>query len=1020
MIILLMAMILVLSPNIAVAQTAGDEAIVEAERELAGGNFQKAELLFAAIATQTRTHSRKELSLRCRALIGLATAELRERKLDSAAGTIERALLLCQQSFLASERARALTIKGSIARAKKQFPQAIAAFAAAAKIYNSEKDKKAEAEVLTETAETHRESGARVEAIRLYEQLLKLQEEIGEQAGLFTVLYNLGTLYTDQAQYDRANELSKRLLDLATAGNDPATAARAHFLIGSALSRQGKYNQAISLYEEALAIYKDKGDKLNTGLTLNRLGTTQTNLGNYQQARLYFEQALEIYETLKDPVRIGWILQNLSAIAFYQADYRQAVSYSERALKIFEQHGDERRTLIALNNLSLYYSEQGDYKQAFEYYGQAAKLAEKLGDQKALATSFARLGAIYMAQREYHLGIDYFKRALKIQTTAANHSEICVLSDRIAQGLIELNDHKLALEWTDRAIALAREKEERLIIAETLTTKARVLRGTGDLKGALAALDEVLKIAQELNGPALYWPVFHLQGLIARDQGDIDMAIAKHQQAIVYLRNIRNHLAGGEKSEQFFLRGKRQGVYKDLIELLIKSGRTREALEYIEETKQRELTSLYQKAGSRPASPAEAKAYEHIKSLAARVRALDQELATVIEQDRRKLLQDQLSILQAEHDSYAQILVREHPRVAEILGLKPISFASIQASLPDRVLILEPFALSNQVVVFAFDKNQLLLRALQLKPEELDRAASVLRGNFSRSRSGNAEETKTLSRQIYNWLISPFEKEVAKAEHLIVIADGKLRYLPIQALWNGEQFLIERIPVSYVATAASLIFYTEAGSPSKRTGVLGIGNPMSNDRLLALPFAEAETREFGKIFGERATIRIGAQATKVNFLSDAAGAVLIHLATHAILDAEQPERSYILLAGENEDQRRLNYGEIPQMETQLRGANLITLSACETALGGTSDGLEISGLSEQFRQAGVHSVIASLWKVNDQSTRVLMTEFYSQLKAGRSRATALRAAQLQLIRGSKSDYSDPFFWAPFILIGDYR
>jgi CHAT domain-containing protein/Tfp pilus assembly protein PilF len=963
-----------------VLQSAGEKTLAEAEKELAGGNYQKAEALFSSLTTQTRQNAGMKRALRCRALIGLATAEWRQRKLSEASKTIQRALLLSRQPSLKQEQARALSIKGSIARANKQPDQAIAAFSAAAKIYEQLEERKAAADALSGLVESYRDRGERNQAIEIAERVIALRERTEDRPGLISALFSLGLLHSDQGKYDRAS----------------------------------------ATYERALGLAQATGDKINVALALNRLGNVQNYLGAYDRAQHYYEQAVENYEAANSPVRAAGPLQNLSAVAFFRADYRRAVAYSERALKIFEQNNDEEKILIALNNLSLYYSEQGDFKHAFEYYERAIKLAEKRSDERAQATSLARLGAIYMAQREYNLAIEYFQRALKLQTLAANRKEMNVLPVRIGQALIELKDYDRAIESIDQALASARKTGERLDIAEALATRARALYGKKERDGALKAVSEVLSLAEALNAPALYWRAFYLQGVIARDSGDTAAAISLLQQAAGYLRSIRNRLAGGQESDQFFLAGERQRVYLDLIELLIKTGRTAEALEYIEETRQRELTNLYRKAGSRPANPAEANAYERLQSLAARVRSLDQELMAAADPARNRELQEKLSALQAEQDSFTQNLLHDYPRVAEIAGLKPTSLASIQASLPDGVLVLEPFSLTDQVVIFAFDKKQLLMRAIPLKPEELDRTAGQLRAAFSRSRSTNPEQMKKLGRQIYEWLIGPFESELAQADHLIVITSGKLRYLPIQALWSGERYLIERIPISYVATAASLIFYTESGSNSNRTGALAIGNPLAADRLLALPYAEEETREIGKLFSPRATIRIGVDATKANLRTDAVRADLIHFATHAMLDAQQPERSYILMAGENDEERRLNYGEIPELEPQLHGASLVTLSACETALGRETEGLEISGLSEQFRQAGVRSVIASLWKVSDLSTKALMTEFYSQVKAGRSRANALREAQLKLIRSSRADFNDPFFWAPFILIGDYR
>lgn len=933
---------------------------------------------------------------------------------DALAQTKARSERLAGQARLMMER-------GKEARARKQPQQAVQAYTAAARLFSRSGDIRSQAEALTALVEIEREAGRHAPARAFAERALALREKLGDKELIFTSLFTLASLSNEQNEYARAIDFYERARTVA--GAEKIKLARADSAMAGVYSRSGDYKKAIALFQQTLTIYQELGDGINIGIALNRIGSAYTNMGDYIQARKYYEQALAQFETIKNTGWIGGVLQNLGAVAYYQGDFLRAVSFALRAVKILDAQGDEPKMLAALNNLSLYYLNQGDYKEAFNYFQQAEKLALKINDRRALATSYARLGAIYKAQHKYEQAIATFQQTLKQPEVVSNIAETAVLSNDVTRCLIAIKDYAGALEWSNRALEKARASSERLTIAEVLSTRAEVLRASGDRKAALATINEALVFAKELNAPAVYWPAYYLQGQVVRDEGDRAAAIESFKLAVGWLQNLRNRLAGGAESEKYFLVDERQKVYVDLVDLLIAAGRHAEAFEYVEQAKQRELTQLYRRSGSRPADEAEAAAYQRLQSLFTRQNALEQQLLHASERVRREQLQIQLTELQKEQEGFARELAERYPRVAEIVGLKPISFASIQRAVPAQALVIEFFPLKDRIAIFAFDSGSLSVRTAAVAPEELNAQIEMLRATVSRSGSGYKGPMKELSRKLWDLLIAPCQAEMAKAEHLLISTSGKLRYLPFQALWNGEQYLIERVPVSYLSTASSLIFYRDAAASTTRNRALAMGNPLNRAeeiQLSPLPEAEAEARDFGKIFGARAVIRTGGEVTKANLRTDAPAAELIHLATHAILDAKQPERSFILMSGESVEARRLTYGEIPLLEPHLRGANLVTLSACETALDVESQGLEISGLSEQFRQAGVKSVVASLWKVNDRSTRMLMAEFYTQLSSGQSKSAALRAAQLSLLRSGSVVYADPFFWAPFILIGDYR
>jgi len=207
-----------------------------------------------------------------------------------------------------------------------------------------------------------------------------------------------------------------------------------------------------------------------------------------------------------------------------------------------------------------------------------------------------------------------------------------------------------------------------------------------------------------------------------------------------------------------------------------------------------------------------------------------------------------------------------------------------------------------------------------------------------------------------------------------------------------------------VLTQLDLLEVVAKSAARGRASVLAMGNPDGS-----LPGAEKEVRELGALF-PKATVLVGKQATAERLAHP--GTDVVHVATHGILDAHDLNDSYLLMA----QGARLTTGEIYGLD--LRGVDLVTLSACQTGLGERQPGAEIASLAQAFSVAGSRTLLASLWSVSDSATLALMRAFYTELKAGAGVAEALRRAQARLIASPETAH--PFFWSAFEAIGDWR
>jgi CHAT domain-containing protein len=267
-------------------------------------------------------------------------------------------------------------------------------------------------------------------------------------------------------------------------------------------------------------------------------------------------------------------------------------------------------------------------------------------------------------------------------------------------------------------------------------------------------------------------------------------------------------------------------------------------------------------------------------------------------------------------------------------------------------------------------------------------------------------------------LIKPVEQDLSGKKHLVVIPHGMLHYLPFQALRSPEgKYLIESYTMSYLPSA-SVLKYAREKNRGNRSDLLAVANPKTD--LSPLPAAELEAREVSALFG-RKEVLLGPGATESKFKSEGPRYDMLLFSTHGEMIESAPLESNLRFTPSSQDDGKLTVSEIFDMEVK---ANLVTLSACETGLargtkGGFPQGDDLVGLSRAFIHAGAPSVVASLWKVSDEATVSMMRSFYRNLQT-MPKAEALQQAQLDLAKSNAMTASHPYFWAPFILVGDWN
>jgi CHAT domain-containing protein len=389
------------------------------------------------------------------------------------------------------------------------------------------------------------------------------------------------------------------------------------------------------------------------------------------------------------------------------------------------------------------------------------------------------------------------------------------------------------------------------------------------------------------------------------------------------------------------------------------------------------------------------------------------------ERDKTKIenLKTVVASTQGEFRRVVEQIKSSNPNWEKFMTVNPKALKETQRSIPPGVMLVQYAPLGEQLYIFLVSKESLKIVIAPGKPEDLWKKIKTVRKQITTGESGGPL-TKNLV-ALYDLLITPIETELEPVKTIAFIPNQLLFYLPMQALAkkkvDGElRYLIEDKQIVYLTAADVMNVVQPPDNEKSPGGMVAFGNPTGAN----LPAAEAEVKAIAQVFPSTEVLSGGA-VTKVALNAEQRlNKRIVHFATHGILNATTPSESYIQLAkAATPGQEHLTVGEV--WDLPFKKVTLVTLSACESALGDKEpDGGEITTLAEAFSSAGATTVLASLWSVGDESTKELMVEFYRQLAAGQSKAAALQSAEVKLLKNPK--FSRPLYWAPFVLMGDWR
>ncbi len=938
---------------------------------------------------------------------------------------LEQARSLCRELPAERDLADALGVLAGIELGFSQEDQARQHREQAIAIYRKLGLKEDEARTLRSTGSHLSEAGRFLEAQEFLEQSLGIYREVSNSQAQAGVLNELGVVAFRLGRYEQSCSYMDQSIAIYEELGQRETPGCALRLLnrGCAMIYLGDYEEAIDSVEEALAIYQEAG--VRQPLADIHLGLAAYRLGDYDKAQEHLEKALASARELGDREAEGRALGILSMRAVGVAKYPEGLDYAEEAVSVFRQHGPRFREADQLSALGSAAAQLGEYDQASRCFEQAR--------------------GIYRTLRFDHAVFSLQVEEAQLRMDQLRLPEAREILDRAGEPLRWGAEQVVAwhLAW-GRYHFLTREADEALRRFEQA--------------GAAAGADSSQLTASHIG-----------LGLAHEALGNLEQAVAAYGRAVELSEHSRSRTSTVERVRFFEARAvcfRRLEAYEGLVRVLHRMHRDEDAFFWSEHTKARVLVEAMARAphGAGLGLPAELRQQE--EDLTNRIAALSSR------GEERESSQQQLRRLYAERDALVDRLRREYPEYASMQYPLPLH-ASELALAPNEVLLAYEVTEPQSYLFLVRGGEVERVYEIKLSRPELTDLVERFRSSFVQVTS--AADLKALDlavgEELYDLLLRPALAGVEAGEHVLVVPDEAIGLVPLEALvvrsdgrsqWRATRWGPAPTGVEYVGDTRVFAYWQ---SGTTMTTVRRLRKAVPGDRVLlvadsalaapgdcaqpvfqaggaeqptALGSGMAGTLRDGQpdgpvsrstgfvqftdslrhAYGERVWVMPGLTATwRVLQREPLDQYAVLVFAMHGVLSDGTSGRGQPALVLSGADGGPSENGHLTM--TDVMGLNLraeiVTLMACETGAGELAGGEGIMAMGRAFQYAGARSVLVSLWKVEDESTNLLAQAFFEKMAAGRPKLEALQAARRVL---RESGYEHPFFWAPFVLIGE--
>ena len=930
-------------------------------------------------------------------------------------------------------------------------------------------------------------------AIEFQNKAIEARKQLlGDSSLVLAVSYsNQGYNYKRLGKYDSAQILTENAFNIRKSILEPdhPEIAESMFEIAWLKSARGFYRDALDLHHKALEIRLAvlEPTNLQIATSLNNIAWCYVQLGDYEKALEHYEVALamRIERYGKNHTAVATTYHSMGVLFSQKGNYEKAILYHLKGNQIFnsKKRADHQDNVQFYNFLGMAYMGKHDYENALKYHLMALEIAENIsGDHLYKSQTYAYLGKVYSVLGDIERQGIYYKKALPIEVSlnGPDHQNVAKIYVNLAGYYSLLGEKDLQLEYLTKALKIRRETfgDTHPLVVQTYTAFGTWYQDQDQLDEALATYEQALSslknnssgIDQNISSRIAALPVLQkkaevlkMLGRRNREPGRLNLAIDTYEQAAQILDSIRYSFMSNSARQNVTERsaGLFEGAIEILYDLYKETGEQQyisQAFNFMEKSKGFLLRQAIKDAEARQFSGVpdsllqiEREFRIDIAFLESRLSNLRSEADTL----KRASLISQLFEVRNSYQQLMEELENNYPRYYQLKYASDGNEAVDRTNslLKPNTVLLQYFYGEKAIYTIGLSTaNASFVRVnnLDFASEKIkDFRKSISDYQFLLNRPVEADQMYANSAyDIYTLLVEPVIKPLGNIEQLIVIPDGEINHINLEALlftnvdggkeinYRDLDYLVKHFQISYSHSAA-ILKNTDKLVKSRTPSEQFVGFapdysgpdftiPDSTKHLLAqllvrdgnlpLPGAAVEVERIGELFDGKVMLK--SEASESAFKAIARDYQILHLAMHSLLDDENPLNSELVFSvgSDSLDDGFLALSEIYNLDLS---AEMVVLSACSSGYGKLQRGEGSISLSRAFRYAGSNSIVMSLWKIPDEATSEIMVDFYQNLLKGESKDAALREAKLAFLDVSDDPLlNHPYYWAGFVPIGD--
>jgi len=909
-------------------------------------------------------------------------------------------------------------------------------------------------------------------ALQKFERAMELWQTLGDRWYQAVTWNEMGMAHWLTGQPQPALKEQSAALSLFRDLGDKRGEGEALNDLGTVYAWLDDLRQALECFNQALAIVRAAGERLGEETVLINIGLMQSELGQREEALKSYSAALTLERAIGDRDGEAAALHNLGRLYDQLGRNQEALETLGKGLEIYQAVGNQRSSALTLALMGGVYARLGDFQKAMDKYTQALPLSHQAGDKSGEAYTLSAIGEVYRMMGEPRRALQYLNQALPIGVASQRPQVEATIRARIGAAYAGMNEKRKALGYYSEALQLEQKagRVEGEVLA--LARSGPLYADVGEAAKAVESIDRALELTRQSQykpGEAI---ALLARARIERDRNRLNEALADLEAALEIVESTRTDLASEELRIAYFASNRQ--YYELYIDVLMKLHQAGAALEASERARARSLLESLTEAHADIRQGVDRVLLEREQTLQQEINAAERRQTQLLSRKDRveqtKSVEKELNTLLSDYQDVQARIRTTSPRYAALTQPRPLPLTQIQQQVLDGHSLLLEYSLGDDhsylfAVTPASVKGFVLPRRTEIETA-VKQAYDLLK---SSARRQFQEQSELALARLSRMLLGPVAAQLAN-KRLLIAADGALQYIPFQALplpgpsgSGARDPLVAKHEIVELPSASVLAVLRQevAGREPAPKMVAILSDPVFQKddprvartqdaktmrdpaigredlrhaqfvrsaaesgvgRFQRLPFSRKEADSIERL------APAGQALKAVDFAANKATATsaeinryrMVHFATHGLINSQHPELSGIVLSLVDErGQPRDGFLRTHEVYNLRLSADLVVLSACQTALGKEINGEGLLSLTRGFMYAGAPRVVASLWDVRDEATAELMKRFYaSMIKDGLTPAAALRAAQLSMRK--EKGWESPYYWAAFVLQGEWR